>query len=91
MPNRRRLRQNGFTLAVALSLAWALLALVGLPPIGQAVEFWSGGVPTASSGIATVISMLWAAVALVVVYAVVKVVSGLGVGGHRVGSAGNDR
>src|ERR1035437_10066808 len=69
MLNRRRLRQNGFTLAVALGLAWALIALVGFPPIGQAAEFWSHGLATARSGVAVVISLLWIGVALALVYA----------------------
>ena len=80
MSSRRRLRESGFTLAVALGLALALIALVGLPPIGEAAEFWIGGGPTASSGAALVISLLWIAVAVVLVYATVTTI--LSVGDH---------
>jgi hypothetical protein len=57
---------------VALGFAGALIVFVGFPPIGEALEFWSGGPPTASSAVATVISILWLAVALVVVYAFIS-------------------
>lgn len=80
MSSRRRLRQNGFSLVIALGLAWALIALVGLPPIGEAAEFWIGGRPMASSGAALVISLLWIAVAVVLVYAMVTAI--LSVGHH---------
>jgi len=69
MSNPRRLRQKGFTLAIALGLGWALIALVGFPPIGQAAEFWSGGLATARSGVAMVICLLWITVAVALVYA----------------------
>jgi len=68
MSNRRRLRQKGFTLAIALGLGWALIALVGFPPIGQAAEFWGGGLATAKSGVAVVISLLWIVAAIALLY-----------------------
>ena len=72
MSSTKRFRQNGITLMVALGFAGALIVLVGFPPVGEASEFWSGRLPTASSAVATVISMLWLAVGLVLVYAFIS-------------------
>jgi|ERR1035437_3423410 hypothetical protein len=68
MSTTKRFRQNGITLVVTLGFGLALIVLVGFPPVGEALEFWSGGPPTASSAVATVISILWLAVGLVLVY-----------------------
>jgi hypothetical protein len=78
MANRRRLRQKGFTLAIALGLGWALIALLGFPPIGQAAEFWSHGLATARSGVAMVICLVWITVALALVYATFSTIVAVG-------------
>ena len=70
MDAAERLRGSAMEVIIAGAFTWMLLAVLGLPPIALAIQFFSGAWPTGATANAVVDTTLWLAALLMVIYSI---------------------